>query len=71
MVFTSVLFLLVFFPVFLLVYHLVPNRAKNAVALVASLLFYAWGAPMFFWILLGLLIANFYIVKEVSTTQKK
>ena len=71
MVFTSVLFLLVFFPVFLILYHVVPNRAKNAVALVASLVFYAWGAPKFFWILLGLLIANFYIVREVSKTNVK
>ena len=71
MVFTSVLFLLVFFPVFLLIYHAVPDRAKNGVALVASLIFYAWGAPTFFWILLGLLIANFFIVREVSRTTVK
>lgn len=64
MVFTSVLFLLVFLPVFLLIYHAVPHHAKNLVALVASLIFYVWGAPMFFWLLIPLLIGNFYIVKK-------
>ena len=44
MVFSSSLFLFYFLPVFLLVYWLAPHRAKNAVALVASVAFYAWGA---------------------------
>ena len=52
MVFSSVLFLLYFLPVFLLVYSAVPPRARNGVALGASALFYAWGAPVFIWILL-------------------
>jgi len=52
MVFSSVLFLLYFLPVFLLVYSAVPSRARNGVALGASALFYAWGAPVFIWILL-------------------
>lgn len=63
MVFTSVLFLFVFLPVFLLLYFLVPNRRKNIVALIASLIFYMWGAPMFFWLLISLLVVNFYMVK--------
>jgi len=66
MVFTSILFLLVFLPLFLIIYHFAPNRFKNGVALVASLLFYMWGAPMFFWLLIVLLIGNFYIVKRMD-----
>lgn len=65
MVFTSALFLFVFLPVFLLLYFLVPHNRKNLVALVASLIFYMWGAPMFFWLLITLLIANFYMVKTM------
>ena len=41
MVFSSTLFLFYFLPGFLLLYHTVPTRFKNAVALMASLLFYA------------------------------
>lgn len=69
MVFTSVLFLLVFLPIFLIIYHAVPNSKKNIVALVASLIFYIWGAPVFFWILLSILIVNFYCVKQTHIKQ--
>ena len=43
MVFSSVIFLFLFLPVFLLLYSLCPNRARNAFILVASLFFYTWG----------------------------
>jgi alginate O-acetyltransferase complex protein AlgI len=45
MVFSSLVFLFLFLPIFLITYHLVPRGYKNAVALLSSLLFYAWGAP--------------------------
>ena len=41
MVFSSALFLFYFLPGFLLMYYTVPTRFKNAVAPLASLLFYA------------------------------
>lgn len=66
MVFTSILFLLVFLPVFFLLYFAVAPKYRNAVALVASLTFYMWGAPAFFWVLLTLLVGNFYVVKRMS-----
>jgi len=56
MLFTSPLFLFVFLPLFLTAYYLVPNTtsAKNAVALLGSILFFAWGEPIFvFALLLG------------------
>ena len=43
MVFSSTLFLFYLLPGFLLLYYTVPTRFKNVVALLASLLFYAWG----------------------------
>ena len=52
MVFSSELFLFVFLPAFLLLYFAAPQRWHNFVALAGSLVFYAWGAPMFLWVLL-------------------
>lgn len=50
MVFSSLFFLYAFLPLCLLIYHLVKKiEHKNAVLLVFSLFFYAWGEP--FWIL--------------------
>ncbi len=45
MLFSSIPFLYYFLPAVLIVYFLVPRVLKNAVLLVASLVFYAWGEP--------------------------
>ncbi|WP_273446741.1 MBOAT family O-acyltransferase [Neolewinella agarilytica] len=74
MVFSSILFLLYFLPVFLLVYTLVPARAKNAVLLAFSTLFYAWGAPVFVFVLVASTIIDFYLVRSLhlaSAPQKR
>lgn len=63
MVFSSHIFLLYFLPIFLLVYFLVPARWRNGVLLVASVLFYAWGAPDFVLVLLAATVATFYLVR--------
>jgi alginate O-acetyltransferase complex protein AlgI len=39
-------------------------KFKNYVALAFSIFFYAWGAPDFFFIVLGSVIADFYLVKK-------
>ena len=45
MLFSSVTFLYYFLPAVLILYFLVPWKLKNAVLLLASLLFYGWGEP--------------------------
>ncbi|NLY54185.1 MAG: MBOAT family protein [Firmicutes bacterium] len=52
MVFSSLTFLYVFLPVVLLVYWLAPKGLKNMILLIASLLFYAWGEPVYITIML-------------------
>ena len=47
MLFSSIPFLYTFLPCVLILYFLSPNRLKNTVLLLASLLFYAWGEPRF------------------------
>jgi alginate O-acetyltransferase complex protein AlgI len=54
MVFSSVTFLFFFLPAVLLAYYLMPRRARNALLVLASLLFYTWGAG---WIVLVLLVS--------------
>lgn len=73
MVFSSSLFLLYFLPAFLILYYLSPRILKNYVALLASVFFYAWGAPDFIFIVLGSIVADFYLVKVMhqSTGKKK
>lgn len=47
MVFSSVLFLFRFLPIFMICYYLVPGRMKNFILFVGSLFFYAWGEPVY------------------------
>jgi alginate O-acetyltransferase complex protein AlgI len=55
-----------FLPVFLAAYHLVPRFLKNYLILVASLIFYAWGAADFIGILLASSVVNFYLVQIMA-----
>ena len=68
MVFSSIEFIFYFLPVVLLVYYLVPKGAKNVVLLIASLLFYAWGAPDFICIFIASMICNFMITNKMHRT---
>jgi len=70
MVFSSNVFLLYFMPAFFLVYFLMPKKTRNYVLLLASLIFYAWGAPEFIIQLIASLIANFFIVRWMCKTEK-
>lgn len=71
MVFSSSLFLLLFFPIFLLTYYLVSSAWKNFVALVASVFFYMWGAPQFVFVVGASIVADFYIIKWMSRQNDK
>ena len=52
MVFSSLLFLFYFLPAVLAVYFIVPRKAKNVVLLLFSLFFYAWGEPVYIFLML-------------------
>ena len=65
MVFSSSLFLLYFFPLFLLIYYLADTRYKNAVILVFSVYFYMWGAPKFVFVILASIIIDFYLSHKI------
>ena len=54
MVFSSLTFLLLFLPALLAVYFIYPKIWwRNAVLLVGSLFFYAWGEPVFVLVMAG------------------
>lgn len=61
MVFSSTIFLFAFLPLFLVVYFVLPWRSvKNVVLLVFSLVFYAWGEPVYVWLMVGSICANWF-----------
>ena len=67
MVFSSITFLLYFFPIFIIVYQFLPSiNSKNIWILIASIFFYAWGAPTFVFILLLSTLIDFYLVRSMN-----
>lgn len=54
MVFASLEFLLLFFPLFLLAYAATPAGGRNATLMVGSWIFYGWWSPPFLLMLIGL-----------------
>jgi len=52
MVFSSIPFLFFFLPFFLLLYYVLPFKFKNTILLIFSLIFYAWGEPIYIFLML-------------------
>lgn len=52
MVFSSVIFLFAFLPAVLFFYYILPKNLRNLVLLIFSLIFYAWGEPVYILLML-------------------
>ncbi|MEP7052502.1 MAG: MBOAT family protein [Pseudomonadota bacterium] len=70
MPFSSVVFLFGFLPIFLVAYHLAPRRLRNAIALLGSLCFYAWGAPRFLPALVAISALDFLFSRRIAAAEQ-
>jgi alginate O-acetyltransferase complex protein AlgI len=70
MVFSSNIFLFFFLPIFLIAYFATPQKFRNYTLLLFSLVFYAYGAPDFVFLLVGECIINYYLVNAMAKTGK-
>lgn len=72
MIFSSVLFLLLFLPLFILVHSWIKStNARNWIILVFSIAFYAWGAPLFVYVILASTIIDYFIVNQIHRSNKQ
>lgn len=71
MVFSSIVFLYIFLPIMLLIYFMVPSKFKNAIMVLASLIFFAWGEIRYIFIMLLLAVMDFFCGKGISKAQTK
>ena len=68
MVFSSLFFLYIFLPLNLILYFIMPwMTAKNAVLLLFSLFFYAWGEPIFVLIMLGTALLDYAHARFINS----
>ena len=59
MVFSSITFLFYFLPIVLIVYYIVPNKLKNMILLISSLLFYFYGEPKYVLLMLFSILTTY------------
>ena len=72
MVFSSAIFLFAFLPVLYILYRLVPGiRAKNAVLLVFSLVFYSFGTLKYMPVLLVSILVNWAAGRAIGAAKEK
>ena len=71
MIFSSVFFIFVFLPVVLLAYFLVPKKCKNVVILIASLIFYAWGEPIYIVLMIFSILFNYLSGLEIDDCKER
>lgn len=59
MVFSSIVFLFRFLPIFMICYFVAPGRMKNFILLLGSLFFYAWGEPVYVLLMLFSTVSDY------------
>ena len=60
MVFSSLVFLYIFLPVVLVLYYLIPKRFRNFFLLISGLFFYAWGEPVYVFIMIASTLIDYF-----------
>lgn len=66
MVFSSLLFLFRFLPVVLAAYYIMPKKCHNLVLFISSLVFYAWGEPVYVLLVLFSTVTDYLAGMAVS-----
>jgi alginate O-acetyltransferase complex protein AlgI len=66
MEFNTPLFLFLFLPVFVFVYHLAAQRGKLILGILGSLLFYAWGNLDHIPLMLGLTVGTYFLARGMD-----
>ena len=61
MLFSSITFLYYFLPLVIVLYYMLPFRYKNLLLLVSSLIFYAWGEPLYCILMLVSILQGYMI----------
>lgn len=71
MVFSSLLFLFRFLPAVLAAYYILPKRCRNMVLFFGSLVFYAWGEPVYVVLILFSTAVDYFAGRAVSYCKER
>ena len=71
MVFSSIVFIFTFLPIVILAYYGAPVRIRNFILLLASLVFYAWGEPVYLFLMLYSILFNYVMGLDIYRRRGK
>ena len=71
MLFSSITFLYFFLPLVILLYFFVPQKGRNLVLFAVSILFYAWGEPVYVFLMLAQIVASYVLVWLMDSFRQK
>ena len=71
MVFSDIFFLYFFLPLFLILYFAAGKKFNNIVLIIFSLIFYAWGEPVYVFLMLFSVLANYLFGLKIDAAQGK
>jgi len=71
MLFSSIKFVFIFLPVFLILYYLVPNKYRNYIAFAGSILFYSFGELRYLPLLLASVGVHFVLARLIYSSKYK
>lgn len=71
MVLSSLIFIFLFLPIVLLIYYIVPKKFKNLILFISSLIFYAWGEPVYILLLIFSIILGYVSGTLIEKYQQK
>ena len=70
MVFSSLVFIFRFLPLFFIIYYLVPFKYKNLILLLGSMFFYAYGEPRFLILIIASIVINFFCAESIFSAEE-
>ena len=71
MLFSSVTFIWLFLPIVIIVNYILPQKFRNLFLLLASLLFYSWGEPIYIFLMIASITFNYVMALWIDRASKK
>lgn len=71
MVFSSLLFIFRFLPIAMILYFLTPQKYRNLILLILSLIFYSWGEPKYFVLMITSIVVDYTASRGIERHREK
>lgn len=71
MLFSSVTFVFYFLPAVLFLYYIMPKKGKNYILLIASIIFYSWGEPVYVILMIFSSVFNYFMALDMGVNFRR